>query len=121
MESFKTIYRVTEEFITTNPTFVLEEDNNLVGFYGISINNKETALEYLYVKPKEIGKGYGKLLWSHMISTCESLGIETIDIVTSPQAKDFYIKMGAIHVEEVNSLVIKDRRIPELIYKIREK
>lgn len=57
MENFKSIYKVTEEFISDNPTFVVEEDESIIGFYGILNGDKEASLEYLYVEPKSIGKG----------------------------------------------------------------
>ncbi len=116
METFKSKYRVTEEFIRENPTFVMEEEGNIVGFYSILRDDKETALEYLYIEPSYIGKGYGKLLWNHMVDTFKNQGIDEIVLVTSPQAKDFYVKMGAILIDEVESLCRKGRKIPRLVY-----
>lgn len=117
MDKFKSVYKVTEEFICHNPTFVIEDDN-IVGFYGILIDDKEVFLEYLFIEPKSIGRGYGKLLWIHLVNTCKSLRIEEFVIVTSPQAKEFYLKMGAIPFGEVESLLKKGRIIPRLIYRI---
>ena len=119
METFKSLYKVTEDFINNNSTFIIEEDENIVGFYGVLIEKDETSLEYLFIEPKCIGKGYGKLLWDHMVENCKKVGIDKIMIVTSPQAKDFYIKMGAVQTGEIESLVKKERRIPQLIYKIQ--
>jgi GNAT superfamily N-acetyltransferase len=118
MEKFKAIYKVSEEFISNNPTFIMKEDENIIGFYGILIEESGIALEYFFIEPKYIGKGYGKALWNHVMKTCESLDIEEFEIVTSPQAKDFYIKLGAKLQGEVESLVAKGRIIPRLIYKI---
>ena len=119
MEIFKTQYSVTEEFIRENPTFVIEEDGDIIGFYSIMRDGKETSLEYLYVEPSYIGKGCGKLLWNHMVDTFKNQGIDEIVLVTSPQAKDFYIKMGAILTGEVESLCRKGRKIPRLVYKFK--
>jgi N-acetylglutamate synthase-like GNAT family acetyltransferase len=119
MEKFKSIYKVTPEFINNNPTYVIHEDENILGFYGILVEKNEISLEYLFILPKNIGKGYGKLLWNHMLKTCEDLGIKEFEIVTSPKAKDFYVKLGAKPVGEVDSLVIKGRKIPKLIYTLK--
>lgn len=118
MENFKAIYKVTEEFIDNNPTCVIEEDGSIVGFYGLLIGDKEVSLEYVYIGIEYIGKGYGKLLWDHLVDNCKNLGIKELVLVTSPQAKEFYTKMGAIPSGEVSSLVIKERKIPRLIYTI---
>ena len=120
METFKSLYKVTEDFINNNSTFVIEEDENIVGFYGVLIEKDETSLEYLFIEPKCIGKGYGKLLWDHMVENCKKVGIDKIMLVTSPQAKEFYIKMGAVQTGEIESLVKKERKIPQLIYKIQK-
>ncbi|WP_291633350.1 GNAT family N-acetyltransferase [Clostridium sp.] len=116
MENFKSLYKVTEEFISNNITYIIEENDSIIGFYGILRDDKEISLEYLYVEPKSIGKGYGKLLWNHMVETCKNMHTNQVVLVTSPQAKEFYLKMGAIEAGEVDSIVIKNRRIPRLVY-----
>lgn len=116
IEKFKAIYKVTEEFINNNPTFIIEKGKNIIGFYSILINRNETSLEYFFIKPKFIGKGYGKILWNHMVEYGDNFGIKDIVIVTSPEAKGFYTKMGAIQTCEIESLVKKERKIPKLIY-----
>jgi N-acetylglutamate synthase-like GNAT family acetyltransferase len=119
MEKFKTIYKVTEEFISNNSTFIIEDEENIIGFYGILIIKEKAELEYLFIEPKYIGKGYGKLLWNHMVANCKKIGIAEFVIVTSPEAKEFYIKMGCMQIGEVESLVKKERKIPKLIYTIK--
>lgn len=116
MKNYKAIYKVTDEFIISNPTFVIEDNDKIIGFYSIIRSDKEISVEYFYIEPKNVGKGYGKILWSHMTAYCKEQGISEIELVTSPQAKEFYIKMGAKLLGEVDSLVIKDRKIPKLTY-----
>jgi len=120
MENFKTAYKVTEEFISNNPTFVIQEDENILGFYGVLIAENETSLEYLFIEPNSIGKGYGKALWNHMVNTCKKLNIKELVIVSGPQAKEFYTRLGAVPAGEVESLVIKGRKVPRLIYALEE-
>lgn len=120
MESFKDTYRVSENYISNYPTFLIEDDEEIVGFYGILMNERETGLEYFFIDSKHIGKGYGKLLWSHVIGTAKSLDIKEFEIVTSPEAIGFYTKLGAIKIGEVESLVKVGRKIPRLIYRADE-
>ena len=116
MKKFQSMYAVTEDFISRNPTFVLEDENEIIGFYGFLINKGETCFEYLFIEPRDIGLGYGKKLWNHAVETGKTLGIKEFVIVTSPQAKEFYLKMGAVQTGEVESLVKKGRMIPQFIY-----
>lgn len=120
MTMFKSIYKVTEKFVNNNPTFLMEENRNIIGFYGILIGNTEISLEYFFIDPQYIRQGYGKMLWNHLITTCKKLGIKEFSLVTSPQAKDFYVKLGAICCGEVESLLKKGRIIPQLIYIVEE-
>lgn len=118
MKKFRAVYSVSEEFINNNPTTIIEDDDNIIGFYSVINDKSETSLEYFYIAPKYIGKGYGKLLWNHLIKDCRSRGVKEFSLVTSPQAKEFYIRMGAILCGEIESLLKKGRIIPKLIYTI---
>ena len=120
MESFKNTYGVSENYISNYPTFLIEDNQIIVGFYSILMNVGETELEYFFINPDYIGKGYGKLLWNHVIENAKSLNIKQLEIVTSPEAIGFYIKMGAVKIGEVESLVKVGRKIPRLIYNVEK-
>ncbi|GAA0774099.1 GNAT family N-acetyltransferase [Clostridium subterminale] len=120
MESFKNTYGVSENYISNYPTFLMEDNQIIVGFYSILMNVGETELEYFFINPNYIGKGYGKLLWNHVIENAKNLNIKQLEIVTSPEAIDFYIKMGAVKIGEVESLVKVGRKIPRLIYNVEK-
>ncbi len=120
MEKFKTTYKVTEEFIKKNPTFILFEENQIVEFYSLSIKAEENEIEFFYIDPQYIGKGYGKKMWNHLIDYCKEIRIKEIILITSPPAKEFYEKMGAIQIDEVESLLRKGRIIPKLKYEFIE-
>ncbi|MBZ9687380.1 GNAT family N-acetyltransferase [Clostridium estertheticum] len=114
MDKFKIIYQVTEEFIRKNPTFILYENGKIIGFYAILVNAEESTIEYFYIKPQCIGKGYGKKMWNHLTNYCKKHNITNLTLVTSPQAKEFYEKMGAIQIGEVESILKNGRKIPIL-------
>lgn len=116
MQNFRSIYKVSDEFIRDNMVYEIEENGIIVGFYGVITEKGVASLEYFYITPECIGKGYGKAMWKHLIYAMGKMGINKINLVTSPQAKDFYIKMGAQLIGEIDSLVIKNRKIPQLIY-----
>ncbi len=116
MKNFEEIYKVTEDFIRENPTFVMQEEDTVVGFYAVIAGEKQNELEYFYIEPQRIGKGYGKIMWNHLEEYCMKLGMRDIEMVTSPQARAFYERMGAVHVAEVESFLRKGRMIPRLRY-----
>ena len=118
MDKFKEIYLITEAFILNNPTYMLMEDDTIIGFYGLMVKHEETSLEYLFIEPKYIGKGYGKILWSHALEECKKLGIGAFTIITSPDARGFYLNLGATVYKEADSLISKGNKTPILIYRV---
>ncbi|HPZ12417.1 MAG TPA: GNAT family N-acetyltransferase [Bacillota bacterium] len=118
MASFRSRYRVTEEFIGSNPTYVLDDGESIAGFYSLAVKGRTASLEYFYIKPGSMGRGYGRRLWNHMIKLCREMGLEKVELVTSPEAAGFYIKMGARSAGRVESKVKKGRMVPKLIYDI---
>lgn len=119
VENFTAIYRITENFINDNPTYVIEEEGKIIGFYGLSTKKEQKELEYLYIEPEYIGKGYGRHLWNHMIDYCKGNGIDNIVFVANPQAVGFYTKLGAVEIGLVESLVRKGRMVPKLKYNVQ--
>jgi GNAT superfamily N-acetyltransferase len=118
MDKFKKIYLITEEFILHNPTYILKDDETIIGFYGLMLNEDEFSLEYLFIEPMYIGKGYGKMLWNHALEECKKLGISEFTIITSPDARGFYLGLGATIYTEVDSLISMGNKTPKLIYRL---
>ena len=114
MNEFKVMYQITEEFIRKNPIFILCENDRIIGFYSLSIKEEENTIEYFYIEPQSIGNGYGKKMWNHLANYCKENNIKEFSLVTSPQAKAFYEKMGAVQIDEVESILKKGRKIPKL-------
>lgn len=110
MRQFSEQYNVTEQTIREDHVYVLETDGEIVGFFAI-LKRKVPELELFYIKREYIGKGYGKKLWTNMISVCKALGISKIELVGSDDVVDFYIKLGAKPVEKVASTLKVGRMV----------
>lgn len=107
---------ITEEYIKNNFVYVLENDNTMIGFFSFLRN--ENALDFLYIHPRYKGKGYGKILWEYVIQHANELGIKSFTIDSDPNAKGFYLKMGAKLIGETPSTVFVDRLLPLLKYDV---
>ena len=116
MEIFRSQYGVTEDFVEVNSVFLMENDQRQVGFYGLIIGNP-TELEFFYIEPECIGKGYGRIMWEHLLELCHGEKIDSFVFVTSPQAVPFYEKMGAEVIGSTCSSV-DGRNIPKLSFQI---
>ncbi|WP_422487354.1 GNAT family N-acetyltransferase [Gudongella sp. DL1XJH-153] len=111
LSAFRSIYGLSEDYIMNHPTFVMEDDDEIIGFYNLIESDEEVTLEYFYIDPVNIRKGYGSQLWEHLVEFCKNRGILELQFVSSPEARKFYEKMGAVVVGEADSRVMTDRRI----------
>lgn len=59
MDKFKSIYKLTEDFIINNPTFVLENNEDIIGFYSLWVKEPMVSLELFFIDSKYIRQGYG--------------------------------------------------------------
>ncbi|MEA1009290.1 GNAT family N-acetyltransferase [Bacillus cereus] len=107
---------ITEEYIKNNFVYVLENDNRKIGFFSFLRN--DNALDFLYIHPRFKGIGYGKILWKFVIEQANELRIKSFTIDSDPNAKGYYLKMGAKLIGETPSTVFKDRLLPLLQYDV---
>lgn len=118
MKKFSELYNVTAGFINNNIVYILESEDNPIGFWGLSKENSNYALEFFYIDSAHIGNSYGIKMWKHLIIQCNKIGIPEFYLVTSPQSLGFYKKMGAVVIDNVESLIIPGRIIPKLKYTV---
>ncbi|MEM6281285.1 MAG: GNAT family N-acetyltransferase [Chloroflexota bacterium] len=95
-------------------TTVIEVDAEVCGLYALVPVSPitEAHLDFMFVAPEHIGKGYGRLLWRHAIDRARTEKMNVIWIVSDPFAVPFYTKMGAQQVKTVLSSCIEGRTLP---------
>ncbi|MDM5188118.1 GNAT family N-acetyltransferase [Bacillus sp. DX4.1] len=108
---------ITEQYIENNYVYILEKEGVKIGFF--SFERKEVdSLDFLYLYPVYKGKGYGKIIWECVVQQAIKIGITSFTIDSDPNAKGFYLKMGAKQIGETPSTVFKDRALPLLRYDV---
>lgn len=117
IKTFNEKYNLTVEFMKSNPVFIMNLEDEILGFWGIFQSNECAELEFFYIDVKHLKEGLGKHMWVHMISWCENQGIKKIEFVTSQQAVGFYEKCGAVQDGKSIS-TIDGREIPHLSFEI---
>lgn len=117
MKVFEEEFNVTNKFLAEYPVYIGMEKDTPICFWGAIPSEEGCELEYFYVDVEQLGYGYGKVMWKHFIKWCEENGKKKISFVTSPQAVEFYKKMGAVVSGEALS-TIDGRPIPALSYEI---
>ena len=104
---------IDESYIESNPTYVIEDGRNIIGFYSLEhISASEVELVYLFVEPDFIGKGYGRKLMEHAKRKARHLGYNKMMIQGDPNAEGFYRSVGGSLVGTRKSASIHDRELP---------
>ena len=91
--------------IEASSIFILERNGAAVGFYGLAGEPPQGALEWLFVEPHSIGRGYGRMLWEDALARARAAGFAELLIESDRFAEPFYLEMGAIKVGETPSPV----------------
>ncbi len=116
METCRAELLTSEEDIA-NPQrhYVLAELNSeIVGYYALErLSEDEYELEALFVEPKCIGQGIGRMLIEHAKSYAREEGAQSILIQGDPNAMDFYLAAGCVRIGERESDSIPGRYLPE--------
>lgn len=112
--------KIEEEEITQNLIRTILADGDLVGFYSIKREKNEDILNDLWLLPKAIGRGIGKLAFEKIKEDCLNLRIEEFVVISDPNAEGFYLKQGCVRIGEVQSKP-QNRMLPKLKYLIKER
>lgn len=115
MAAVRPILTVTAEQIETAPVFVLEEGGAVAAFYALKPRGgSEVELDFLFVDPSAIGRGFGSILWNHAVAYARSMGHATMVIESDPYAEPFYRARGAVRIGETPSDAVAGRTLPLL-------
>ena len=119
---------ITPSYIEDNLVVVFECEGNIHGYFSLVELEKDLQtsvlllkkgiwLDHMFVKPGSIGQGVGTTLMGYLRCLGKEKGIRQVLILADPNAKDFYLKMGAEYNRECPSS-IPDRTTPLLTYSI---
>ena len=112
---------IDEHYIENNPTFVIEDSRDTIGFYSLEhISASEVELSFLFVDPDFIGKGYGRRLMMHAQEEARHLGCSKMTIQGDPNAERFYRSAGGMLVGTRKSASIPNRELPIFCINLRE-
>lgn len=110
---------VTIDYLEKNSIKLLYENNTLIGFYSFSPNaDKEIELDYFFLHPDYIGKGFGKKLWIACCETAKDMKLQEFIVWSDPYAEGFYLKMGCEKIGIRESFVMPNRFPPLLKFNL---
>ncbi len=119
MDACRDDLTVAVEEIATCPVYVSEDRGRLAGFYQLREQADHAELVALFVEPEAMGRGHGKALWQHAVTTARELGFGCLILQSDPYAEGFYQAMGAHRVGECESTVFPGRMLPLMRFPLR--
>lgn len=87
---------ITAEYVRSSEVYVAEFAEQIVGFYGLTVDESYAVLDFLYVSPNVLKQGIGRKLWEHLTKTAKLLGVKSISIDAEPNAENFYRSMVSV-------------------------
>ncbi|SFM27421.1 GNAT family N-acetyltransferase [Pelosinus propionicus] len=99
-EIWKDELTITPSYIQNNIVYLAERDGQVLGYFSLVQVDEGFWLEHIFIMPKCIGKGIGSKLIATLKSKCKELKIDKVNILSDPNAKGFYDKLGACYLGE---------------------
>ncbi len=112
IEKWRDDLTVSETYILEKEVYKLINGNDIIGYYSyFRINDLDVKLENLFIEPKFIGKGFGKLLMTDFLQRIRKIKFEKIILDADPNVEKFYEQIGFKVVGKLETS-IKNRFLP---------
>ncbi len=109
IEAWRDDLTMTPGEIEEQHVYILISINELIGFYAFEAESDTVVkLHSLFIEPKYIRKGYGKLLMKDFLKRALFLNFEKVILDSDPNAVEFYRSMGFKTIGKFETQV-KDR------------
>ena len=99
MENCRQELTYSPEELAQGFAYVAEQKKEIAGFYVLtSIDDEQIELEALFIEPKYIHQGFGRLLMRHAMQQAFDAGYKSMIIQSDPYAENFYYSAGAVKI-----------------------
>ena len=106
---------ISPEYIRNNAVFVAESERVILGVVGVGETPEGPEIGHLWVAPESQGLGIGRALVDRARQVAEESQWSSLRIVSDPDARPFYERLGARVVDGISAPVAgTERTIPVL-------
>ena len=120
IEDWRDDLTISEAYITEKEVYKLVDNkDSIIGYYSyFKIDSLNVKLENLFVEPKFIGRGFGKILMADFLKRIKKTKAEKIILDSDPNSEKFYAQIGFKVIGKLETS-IKDRFLPIMELKIK--
>ncbi len=111
IEQWQADLTITPEFIAENEMYVATIDEEVLGCCALAFSEGLAELEHMWIRPRHIGTGVGRVLFQYAKERAAKLGIRVLEISADPNAEGFYERMGARRIGEIKSEIDGQPRV----------
>lgn len=111
LEACKPELVISESQLENWAGYVVEIDNEIAGFWCREIK-EDLSDGRLFVEPKFIKHGCGRMLWKALRNDLMKSGLKYITLLADPNAAPFYIKLGGKELRKEDSQIFPGRKLP---------
>jgi GNAT superfamily N-acetyltransferase len=119
LEACRAELTVAPDDVARRRTAVADEDGRVLGFTTLEREPPTGVLGMMFVEPRAIGRGIGRLLFAHTAARGRELGFARLTIDADPHAESFYRAMGAVRAGSVPSGSVAGRVLPRMVVTLR--
>ncbi|MFI5527398.1 GNAT family N-acetyltransferase [Kitasatospora sp. NPDC051853] len=108
-----------KEIAPRRTAVAVDGSGSVLGFATLEGEPLTGELGMLFVAPEAMGRGVGRLLFEHLVSTARESGFTGLTIDADPNAEAFYRAMGAVRTGSVPSGSVPGRVLPRMLLTVR--
>jgi len=102
------------EDVAAHEVWVLDVDGVVGGWHRVTLNGERAELEDLWLEPRLIGTGLGRLLFEHAVDVATSARATRLEWDAEPYAEGFYRAMGGEEIGRSQSAAEPGRTLPRM-------
>jgi GNAT superfamily N-acetyltransferase len=114
LEAVRPLLSLEPQDVERDAVHLLEIDGVVAGWHRVSLRDAHAELEDLWLEPRFIGIGHGRILFEDAVTVARNGGASVLEWDAEPFAVGFYAAMGGAVIGKVPSAAEPGRMLPRM-------
>lgn len=108
---------LNENYISDAHVYLVKLEDEVIGFVSLLKKSEEYMLDHMWLYPRFIGMGFGRIIFKKLIQIAKDLRFPELTMVSDVNAENFYKRMGAKKIGTVYS-PLQELDLPKMYLKL---